>query len=123
MNLDTINELANDIAVLRLTIAEVEKQQQELLDLVPQYQELTDQLLALMSEKSQKQTQLLDIMSQNNLKSWATNEATFSKVNKVSLKVDPEYLKRLERTVKAGSEVPDGFIKVESEYISVKPKK
>ena len=74
-------------------------------------------------ERDGKQDQLLQIMHSNHLKTWATDEATFSRASRLTVKPDKFWLQSLTKKVKLGEQVPEGFVATTKEYISIKPKK
>ena len=115
MNIQEINDLANDVAVARLMI----KQHEEELEKLPGYQEL---LVKIENEKRIKeltQEKLIVAMKSESLKSWKTEQATFSRAVRSSVSTDPAYKKQIENRLKAGEKI-EGFELTETEYLSIR---
>lgn len=118
MEINQINEVVNDLAVLRLEKNAVEEQLNALLA-TPEIAELQKKLELAKAEVSKKQYELLSVMKDNELKSWKTETGTFSRVSRFSVKIDPNYEKSILEGLKRGDEVPN-FELAHSEYISVR---
>ncbi len=118
MEINQINEVVNDLAVLRLEKNAVEEELNKLLQ-TPEIQELQRKLELSKSEVSRKQYELLSVMKDNELKSWKTETGTFSRISKFTVKIDPNYEKRIIEDLKKGDKV-DNFELKQSEYISVR---
>lgn len=122
-SISEINELANDIAVLRLSLDAAEKQVEELIATLPQLKELNEKIETMKFQRDQKQASLLEVMSKNHLKTWATDEATFSRASRLTVKPDKFWLQNLTKRIKSGEQTPEGFVVTTKEYISIKSKK
>lgn len=118
MNLETINNLANDILVARLEIADLEKQLEEITK-SPQVIALIDSIAKLKEDRDLKQTELISIMKSNGLTQWKTNKATYAKATRVSVKPSDSYKKAIEKAMKDG-QVIDGWELNTTDYISIR---
>lgn len=72
------------------TITELQKLVNNLLTIRNNIQQLTDNVDLLKAEKENLQNKLIVYMKDNNLKSWKTNENTFSIVSKYDVQVIDE---------------------------------
>ena len=115
MNIQDINDLANDVAVSRLLINEFEKEIEQLQG----YQELIDKISQEKAKKEEAQAKLIDAMKSENLKSWKTEKANFARATRYSVSVDSNYKKQVENRLKEGEEV-EGFTLKETEYLSIR---
>lgn len=118
MEINQINEIVNDLAVLRLEKNAVEEELNALLA-TPQIVELQKKLEFAKAEVSRKQYELLSVMKDNELKSWKTETGTFSRISKFTVKIDPNYEKRILEDLKKGDKVENFELK-QSEYISIR---
>jgi len=118
-SLESINEAANDLLVVRLQIKDLEEQYQAFLDSNPQLQALTALLESSKMQKAELQNNLLKVMVDNRLKSWKTPEATFSQATRRTASVVPAYKAVIEKQLKAGQEV-EGWTLNTTEFISIR---
>ena len=119
MNIQDLNDLANEVMVARLIIDQSENRIQELIEQNPEIVELQDLISSTKLRKESTQNALLAAMSANDLKSWKTDQANFARAKRVSVSLDPAYKKEVEGLLKTGEEV-EGFTLKTSEYMSIK---
>ena len=124
MEISDLNEMANDVAVSRLTISELERQLAEVLESNPEIAKLQEKIMVEKSLKDTLGARLLDAMRDSQLKSWKTEQAVFSRAMRKSVVMDPAYKKDVELRLKCG-EVVEGFTMNETEFMSIRinPKK
>lgn len=121
MNIEVLNQLANDILVARIEIAQLES------ELAQKMEELglnaiQNQIDGLKQVRDLHQSQLMGLMKDNNLKSWKTNEASYSKAERVTFGFKDYYKKAIEERLKGGEEI-EGWEKRVTEYVSIRPNK
>jgi hypothetical protein len=119
MEVNDLNEIANDIAVSRLVQEGYEKELEALLQSIPEYQELQIKLTQTKATKGELNEKLLEAMREAQLKSWKTEQANFSRAVRRSVSIDPNYKKKVENLLKQGEEV-EGFELKETEFISIR---
>lgn len=125
MELKTINNLGEEIATNRLLISQLENELQVELAKNPKIAEIEHEIAGLKLDRDAKQQELLEIMAGNDLKSWKTERATFSRSVRNVVAVLPAYKKLVEDKIKSGEEVEGWEIKT-TEFIAVRaiaPKK
>lgn len=115
MDIQDINELANDVAVSRLMIKDYEEQIQNL----PGYNELISNIESEKIAKDVAQSKLIEAMQGNQLKSWKTEQANFALATRYSVTTDPIFKKNIERKLKEGDEV-EGYELSKKEYLSIR---
>ena len=113
MSINELNGLANDILVMRLTIADLEKQKSELT------KDLDEQIETAKQVKTDSQKELLELMSSNELKSWKTEKANFARAARYTASIDPIYKKQIEKKLKDGEQVENWELK-KTEFISIR---
>jgi hypothetical protein len=119
MNIQDLNDQANEVVVARLTINQAQARIDEIVFSNPEVSELQAEIDAAKLQKEKAQTKLIEMMSQNALKSWKTEQANFARTVKRSVSIDPNYKRDVEARLKSGESV-EGFTLREAEYISVK---
>jgi len=119
MDLAKINDLANEIQVSRLLIHDREQKIADLISANAEIQTLQAELADLTSTRDARQGELLAIMSENQLKSWKTEQAVFSRAKRVTATIDPAVKKNIEVRLKQGDQV-EGWSLQEKEYISIR---
>lgn len=119
MELQTLQDLANDVAVARLELEGLEQQREAFIKAVPQIAELDVQIEQATQRKRELTDQMLETMKQNELKSWKTDKALFARATRKTAEFDPIVKKQIEQRLKAGEIVENWTLKV-SEYISIK---
>jgi hypothetical protein len=118
MELQTINDLTNDILVDRLTITSLEQELEALMQ-APEIVKLQQEIEAIKYTRDSKQAELIGIMASNNLKQWKTGQATFTKAERVSVRPNEAYKKSVEKALKAGESIL-GWEMNKTEYISIR---
>lgn len=118
MEIQEINNIANDIAVQR-SLADQYKQELEEFLKLPKIVELEKKIKEASMEKTKLQQQLLEVMKENNLKSWKTEEANFARSTRYSVSIDPSYKKEIENKLKEGEEIENFELKT-TEFISIR---
>jgi len=119
MDVQDLNEIANDIAVSRLVLEGYEKELEALLQSIPEYQDLMEKIEQEKITKSFLNEKLLEAMREAQLKSWKTEQANFARAVRRSVSIDPNYKKKVENLLKQGEEV-EGFELKETEFISIR---
>lgn len=119
MKVEKLNELVNDLAVLRLEKNLIEDTIQSFLDTNKEYQKLLKKAEELGAQKSAVENQLLLSMRDAELKSWKTEQCGVSRATRYYASVDPEYKKQVEVKLKSGKEVAGWHMK-KTEYISIR---
>jgi hypothetical protein len=122
MEITDLNEIANDIAVSRLVQEGYEKELEALLQNIPEYQELQIKLTQAKATKGELNEKLLEAMREAQLKSWKTEQCSFSRAVRYSASIDPTYKARIEKKLKDGESVENWELK-STEYISIRPSK
>ena len=119
MDVQDLNDIANDIAVSRIEMSALEKELEEWLKATPRYQEFMGKITEAKLRKDELSKKLLDAMRESNLKSWKTEQASFSRDIRKSVTFDPIIKKQIEQKLKAGEEVENWELN-EKEYISIR---
>jgi hypothetical protein len=119
MDVQDLNDIANDIAVSRIEMSALEKELEEWLKATPRYQEFMGKITEAKLRKDELSKKLLDAMRESNLKSWKTEQASFSRAIRKSVTFDPIIKKQIEQKLKAGEEVENWELN-EKEYISIR---
>lgn len=119
MKIQDLNDIANDIAVTRLTLTQYEQELEAWLEQTPRYQEFMVKITQAKADKEEQSEKLLEAMREAQLKSWKTDAASFSRGVRKSVTFDPILKKQIESRVKAGEEV-EGWELKEKEYISIR---
>lgn len=119
MQIQELNNLANDLAVERLTIQQLEEDYQTELAKNEKLSQLQNQIEQAKLRKAEAQDKLLNAMKPEGLKSWKTDHANFSISKRVSASVDPIYKKEIEARLKDGKKVK-GWTLNETEYLSIR---
>lgn len=119
MDINTLNEHVNNLAVLRLEIQAIESEREKLIEQNDVLKELQIKAEGKKAEKEQLQRTLLEIMQEAQVQSWKTDFAIVSKAKRESLIIDPAMEKPLLQRLKNG-EVVDGFQLRTTEYISIR---
>lgn len=114
-----LNDIANDIAVSRLEVSELERKRDEILASIPELAELEEKIAEAKLAKDEATEKLLVSMRSNDLKSWKTEQANFARAVRKTATLDPVIKKQIEDKLKRG-EVVDGWTLSEKEYISIR---
>lgn len=122
MNIQDLNNLANDIAVARLSIEEATKTRDEIIAKNKEIQKLEQIIERETEARNDAQKKLLEAMRENDLKSWKTEQANYSRAIRKTAVLDPIYKKQVEDKLKKGLEVKNWELK-ETEYISIRLQK
>ena len=119
-----INEAANDLLVHRLSIDNLEKQYQNIISVIPQLVEITDQIASEKLQRDEAQKKLLEVMAEAQLKSWKTEKANFARTERRTASINPAFKQMIEKKLKSGEDV-DGWTLNITEYLSIRinPKK
>ena len=115
MNVQDLNDLANEVAVQRIMI----KQYEEAVENLPGYKDLQEQIAKAKAFKDEAQGKLMEAMKTENLKSWKTDQANFARATRYSVATDPAFKKQVELRLKEGETV-EGFTLNETEYLSIR---
>lgn len=115
MNIQDINDLANEVAVQRIII----KQYEEELENLDAYKQLQGLIQQAKDAKDEAQSKLIEAMKDNQLKSWKTDKANFARAIRYSVATDPVFKKDIERRLKEGEQI-EGFTLNETEYLSIR---
>ena len=119
MNIEDLNQMANDLLIARLEIEGAEIALEDMITSNPDMMELRSSIDRAKYDKELAQSRLLEAMQASRLKSWKTDQANFARSSRVSAQIDPEYKKNIERELKAGTEI-EGWKLNETEYMSIK---
>lgn len=119
MEIQDLNNIANDIAVLRLHIKYAQEDLEAHLKQDQKVQELQNLISEYNLTKDQLQHQLMISMKEEGLKSWKTEKANFSLSTRYSVEIDPEYKKQVQARLKDGEEIQNFQLK-ETEFISIR---
>ena len=119
MDITDINNIANDLAVLRSEINMAQAEYDAIIADNPDLKHLQHQIDVKKREKEVVQETLLVAMRDNSLRSWKTEEANFSRSFRSSVQVDPNYKKQVMGRIKEGEQV-EGFALNETEFISIR---
>ena len=122
MEVEQLNEIANDIVVARLEVKHYEDQLEELLGKITEVVKLKEQISTTKKQKEELTLRLMEAMRDSRLKSWKTEEATFSRAVRKSIIFDPAKKKQIEERIKAGEEI-EGWILNKTEYMSIRSNK
>jgi len=114
-----INEAANDLLVHRLSIDNLEKQYQNIISVIPQLVEITDQIASEKLQRDEAQKKLLEVMAEAQLKSWKTEKCLFSRILKRTAHIIPAFQSIIEKKLKAGENIYGWELK-EKEYFSIR---
>ena len=115
MNVQDLNDMANDVAVSRLLI----KQHEDEISKLEGYQELLEKIDNEKRIKELSQDKLMEVMKSENLKSWKTEQANFARATRYSVSTDPIFKKDIERRLKGGETI-EGYELKETEYLSIR---
>lgn len=119
ISIQDINEMANDLLVLRLSLKNYEDQLEQLMVQNPEIVALRAVIESSKMNRDFAQAELIKAMKDSSLKSWKTEQANFARTVKCFVSVNPAYKSLVEKTIKAGGEV-EGWELKESEYLSIK---
>ena len=119
MEIQDLNEIANDVVVSRLVLEGYEKELEAWLQATPRYQEFMEMITQAKADKEANTNALLEAMRESQLKSWKTEQASFSRGSRKSVTFDPIAKKQIEAKLIAGEEVENWEL-TEKEYISVR---
>lgn len=122
MNVQDLNEIANNIAVERLTIQQLEEEYANEIAKNSKLADLEQQIKEAKMRKDGEQGKLLEVMKSEQLKSWKTEQANFARTTRYSVQLDPSYKKQIENRLKEGETV-EGFELHKTEYISIRSNK
>lgn len=122
MKVQDLNIIAGDLAVLRIEIRQDEAELEAIMMKDKRIQELQQRIEKNKQERLEKQNKLLEAMREEELKSWKTEQATFSRISRKSVSIDPTFKKQVENRLKEGENV-EGFSLTISEYISIRSSK
>lgn len=120
MDLQQINDKANDVMVLRLEISALQKELEKEIAKNPKIQDLQDQLSMKDVEKKAKQQEMIDMMKSVGLPGIKTETANYSVQKRISVKLDPTFKKELESRVKNGEEIEPRYQVSETEFMSIR---
>ena len=119
MNVEDLNQKANDILVARLTIKNCEEAIEHIMSENPEIQALRAEMEEAKFDRDSIQSALIEDMKTASIKSWKTDEANFARASRTTAQVDPEYKKNIERALKAGGEVENWKLNT-TDYLSIK---
>ena len=119
MNVQDLNDMANEVMVARITSDNAQARIDEIMQENAEVVGLQALMASSKIQKEQAQAKLIEAMSENSLKSWKTEQANFARAKRVSVRVDPIFKKEVEGRLKLGEEV-EGFSLNETEYMSIK---
>lgn len=119
MNIQDLNDLANEIVVARISIQQAEDRIAQIMEENPEIRAWQAIVESSKMQKESAQNALMDAMAKNDLKSWKTEQANFARVSRFSVTLDPRHKKQVEGMLKTGVEV-EGFSLNSTEYISIK---
>lgn len=119
MEIQDLNDIANDIAVSRLEVSALEKEKEELLAAIPRLAEIETELEVRKTMKEQLTTKLLESMREAKLKSWKTEQANYARAIRRTALFDPIVKKHIEDKLKKGEAVENWTLQ-EKEYISIR---
>ena len=119
MEIQDLNNLANDAMVHRILEQSAKVRVDQILAENKEYQEALILLEVATAHKNEAQKEMMEAMAENHLKSWKTEKANFARAIRKSVVFDPILKKHIETKVKNGEEV-EGWELKETEYISVK---
>jgi len=122
MTIPELNELANDILVARLEIADAKAEMENIIAKDPKLMELQTLIDSSAMVKESKQYSLLKYMRERKIKQWKTETGTFSRAKRVTARVMLGYDKQVKAALEAG-EVLEGWELVEKEYMSIRSNK
>lgn len=122
MEIQELNNVANDLVVARLEIEGYKQQLQAFLEASPQIRELESKINEAQARRDEIQAKMIEGMKAEKLKSWKTEQANYSIGVRKSVVVDPAYKKQVEDKLKKGEEVENWTLK-ETEYMSVRVNK
>jgi hypothetical protein len=118
MDLQTLQDLANDVCVARLELASLEEQKEAFLAAVPQLVELNAQIEEAANRKRELSDKMLECMKESELKSWKTDKANFARATRKTAEFNPMVKKQIEARLKDGEQIENWNLKV-IEFISI----
>ena len=124
INIQNLNDYANDLAVLRAEIVAIEAEREKIIEAHEELRELQISADSKRAEKEKLQTALLDIMRQAGTKAWKTEQCTVSRAIRETVTIDKTMEPYLKNKLRAGEQI-EGLLLKTTEFISIRsvPKK
>ena len=124
MDIQNLNDYANDLAVIRLEIAAIEAERERIIEAHEELHELQISADSKRAEKEKLQTALLDIMREAGTKAWKTEQCTVSRAIRETVTIDKIMEPLLKNKLRSGEKI-EGLLLKTTEYISIRsvPKK
>ena len=119
MDIQELQDAANDVALARLELISLEEQKEAFLKAIPQLVELDTKIEETNNRKRQASDKMLELMRQVELKSWKTEHSLFARTLRRTAEFDQIVKKQIEDRLKSGEVIENWSLK-ETEFISIK---
>jgi len=121
MDINTLTEKANDLAVARIEYNQAKQELENYLASNETVIALKAKIDALSNEKEKCTVSMLEVMKEAKLKQYKTDYVSISVAKRETIKIDPAVEKELKKRLKSGEEIPN-IVLSETEYISIRAK-
>lgn len=119
MEVQELNNISNDLAVVRLSLDALKIKKEEIIASIPEIATIEDSIAAEEATKKELTDKLLSAMREEKLKQWKTEQATYSRATRESVGILPGIESELKKRMKNGEAIP--YLELRStEYMSIR---